>query len=129
MLAVLWIGHWTLLCILTHAPVQISAPIVRRGEDKFVHFLLYFFLTLFGGLRIQRLQQDRMRRRLLLWGIFYLAFAVADEWTQQYVGRMPSVNDWLADAIGVAMATWFLVARWRRIGNEHLVGIPAERSL
>lgn len=129
MFAVLWIGHWTLLCILTHAPVQISAPIVRRGEDKLVHFLLYFFLTLFGGLRIQRLQQDQMRRRLLLWSLFYLAFAVADEWTQQFVGRTPSVNDWLADAIGVAMATWFLDARWRRTEKYQFPAVSTGQSL
>lgn len=125
----LWVGHWTLLCILTHAPVQISAPIVRRGEDKLVHFLLYFFLTLLSGLRIQRLRQDRMRHRLLKWALFYLVFAIVDEWTQQFVGRTPSVYDWLADALGIALATWFLVARWRRTENQQTPAIPSARLL
>ncbi len=114
----LWFGHWTILCILTHAPVQISAPVVRRGEDKLVHFLLYFFLTLLGGLRIQRLRQSHMPRRLISWGCFYLAFAIADEWTQQFVRRTPSIYDWLADATGVAVATAYLIARWRRTENQ-----------
>lgn len=118
LLAVLWIGHWTILCILTHAPVQISAPVVRRGEDKLVHFVLYFFLTLLGGLRIQRLRQSRMLSRLISWGFFYLAFAVADEWTQQFVRRTPSIYDWLADATGVAVATAYLIARWHRTENQ-----------
>ena len=114
MLAMLWIGHWVVLCIITHAPVQISTPVVRRGEDKLVHFLLYFFLTLLGGLRVLRQGQQMFPGRLLFWATFYLCFAVVDEWTQQFVRRSPSLYDWMADAIGVILATWFLAARWRR---------------
>lgn len=114
-LGILWIGHWVLVLVVTHAPVTVSPAIVRRGEDKLIHFLLYFFLAMLGGWRVLRRSVPGVEGRLIGWAAVYMVFAALDEWTQRFVGRTPSVYDWLADACGVILATVFLMARRRRL--------------
>jgi VanZ family protein len=47
---------------------------------------------------------------VLAW-VICACYGVTDEWHQRYVpGRFPSVDDWVADALGAAAAVIGLVA-------------------
>ena len=75
-------------------------PIVALAvHDKPVHFVLYFVL----GLTLAWAREKSVHR-LPHWGVVGLGFAygAVDELHQAFVpNRMPSVSDWVADALGV----------------------------
>jgi VanZ family protein len=99
---------------MTHVPIPRGARL-PPGGDKVIHFVAYFVLTLLGG----RAAMGRRRSVTLAWAvgwaIVYAAYGVADEVIQGFVGRTPALDDWLADACGVAAATAILVMYGRRV--------------
>ncbi|MEA2711738.1 MAG: hypothetical protein QOF78_4339 [Phycisphaerales bacterium] len=105
--AALWLG----LFVLTHTPIALPVKII--SSDKTAHFLGYAILggALYASLRIAG-RRDVMLTVLVI-GLMYGA---VDEWLQIPVGRSCELNDWFADAAGIAVAVTIceLVARWRK---------------
>jgi len=109
-----WFAYWAALFALTHVPKLGRLPSPTRHADKIVHFGLFFLLTLLGYFALSGGAAGRRKRTLLVWSALYLAYAAVDEWTQQFVGRTPSLADWLADATGVSLATVVILCSGRK---------------
>ena len=103
-------AFWAGLCVLTHTPVALPTVIVR--SDKTGHFIGYLVLAtaLFASLRLAGRREPMLA--VLAIG---LAYGVLDELLQIPVGRSCELNDWFADAAGVAVAVTLggFVTRWR----------------
>ena len=109
----IWLGtaaYWLGLFILTHLPEPPRLIIV--STDKSAHFFGYLALgtAIFASLRVAG-----RRDPILLVLIIGLAYGAIDEWLQIPVGRSCELNDWFADAAGIAVAVtlYALLARWR----------------
>lgn len=107
----MWIAYWGAAFLLTHAPLGgLRGPGVP-GADKIIHFCLYFGLA-WLGVRATRPAQDGLRFRSAIgWALVFLVYGALDEWLQGFVGRTPSVYDWLADVAGIVVATIWQTAR------------------
>ena len=109
----IWLGtaaYWLGLFILTHLPQP--PPLIIVSTDKSAHFLGYLALgiAIFASLRVAG-----PRDPMLVVLIVGLAYGAIDEWLQIPVGRSCELNDWFADAAGIAIAATActLLARWR----------------
>lgn len=109
----LWIGYWLGMFVVMHVPIVPRGAMAVQHGDKVTHFVLYFLLTWLGA-RYWRARGRRMSVGVLLgWAAVYTAYAAADEWLQQFVGRTTSMSDWVADVTGVVVATAILALRHR----------------
>ncbi|MDO8631802.1 MAG: VanZ family protein, partial [Phycisphaerales bacterium] len=109
-----WLGFWGLLVLLTHVPLT-HGPSTRIPHlDKIAHFGLYFGLALLGAVRLVACERILRVRKLVLWGVLYAVYGVMDELTQPWARRTADVEDWLADAFGIAAATWLAILWLRR---------------
>jgi VanZ family protein len=113
LLRAIWLGtaaYWLGLFILTHLPEP--PPLIIVKTDKSAHFLGYLALgtAIFACLRIAG-RRDPMLMVLMIG----LAYGAIDEWLQIPVGRSCELNDWFADAAGIALAATLctLFTRWR----------------
>jgi len=104
----LWIAYWALLAVLTHWPAPEGFRWPIKGGDRIVHVLIFFSLTLLGG-RAIHLRGKLNARTVVAWGCVYSIYAVLDEATQPWFRRTASVNDWLADLLGVLLASSILL--------------------
>jgi VanZ family protein len=104
--ALLWVGLFT----LTHMRIPLKPIVV--SDDKTGHFLGYLALgfALFASLRVAG-RRDPMLAVLIIG----MAYGALDEQTQKLVGRTCDLNDWFADAAGIALAVTIatLITRWR----------------
>ncbi len=103
-------AYWISLFCLTHLPrLELQGV---PGEDKTAHVLAYAVLALllwqFFAARGRPLGDWFVVK---VWGAV-AAYAVFDEWTQQFVGRSPELGDWLADMAGATAV--LAVLEWRR---------------
>ena len=95
------------MAVLTHLPLDRYIPEEQKKVlqflDKPEHFIAYFVLT---GLLGCSLSVTYPRRRRLAWLAVpvALAYGAADEWTQAWVNRTCSLNDWIANATGTFAA-------------------------
>ena len=110
---VVWIGYWVVLFGLTHRPFTGGVGLPIAGADKVIHFALYFVLTMLGGRYLAASGRVLNLRLLIAWACVYAAYGALDEWLQQFVARTPSWGDWLADAVGIILATVVLARRRR----------------
>ncbi len=102
--------YWLALLIGTHLPQETPlVPVVR--SDKLAHLTAFAVLAWLLAATWQ-FSAGRLSAAHLRWLWIAIAiYAVADEWTQQFVGRQASAADWLADMAGVLIGlAWF---RWR----------------
>lgn len=113
-LRALWIGYWVFIFVLTHVPVPPNLPPMKNNWDKIVHFFMYLGLVLLGGQRVLRRQGARAVNVFVLWAVGYALYGAFDEWSQPFVRRTMSFNDWLADAAGIVAATALLILWSRR---------------
>jgi VanZ family protein len=99
-----------LLIALTSWP---NPPVPQVGQgDKLVHVLLYGILAWLVARAAPRVTASPGPAAAALLGL--LAFAAVDEWHQGLVpGRSASAADWVADAMGVALALLLFAARRR----------------
>jgi VanZ family protein len=93
--------YWLILLVGTHLPQK--TPLLPKDRvDKFVHAAAFAALALLCVATWER-TTARLKPRHLLWIWIAIAlYAAVDEWTQTFVGRHASAQDWLADAIGAA---------------------------
>jgi len=123
-----WIALWIGMFVATHIPVRAIGVLHFRHADKLVHAGLYALLTILGGRRLKMSGRSVATRSLLSWGGVYAAYGVLDEWLQSYVGRSMSFSDWLADVVGISIATAWLL-RARRATELSELAPPSERSV
>jgi VanZ family protein len=93
--------YWLILLVGTHVPQK--TPLLPKDRvDKFVHAVAFAALALLCAATWER-TTARLKPRHLLWIWIAIAlYAAVDEWTQTFVGRHASAQDWLADVIGAA---------------------------
>ena len=112
--------YWLILALLTHLP-PVSLP-TRRVGDKLEHVIGYFILGVLLFLSLRCVGFRVARAMLCTFGVA-LVYGGIDELTQPLVGRICSILDWYADAIGAAIAM-FVVA----LGSLALSRTPARRG-
>jgi VanZ family protein len=97
-----------LLLVLTHIPQDMIPSTLRKGGiDKLEHALAYGVITLLFLISIRT--SLTIRSALLL--VLVVSFiGVFDEITQTFVNRTASVNDFIADIIGILCVLLFSTA-------------------
>lgn len=91
--------------VATHVPMPSGRGFRIKHADKVVHFVMFFLLTWIGGRRLRASTGIMAGGALVGWAIVYGGYAAFDEWLQQWVGRSMTLGDWVADALGVAVAS------------------------
>lgn len=106
-----WFTYVVVLTTLTHLPKSTVGRFPIRIWDKLSHTLAYALLGWLSwwtfALRPTAPSHAEAQRRSL-WRVALgfaalLLFAAADEYTQGWVGRDPSLTDWMANAIGIVL--------------------------
>ena len=115
-------GYWVLIATLTHLPPK-DLPHLSV-DDKLQHFLAYAGLAGVLGMALWVTFPARRTLPFLVFGVALLYGAI-DEYTQQFVGRTPELDDWLADAAGAAAGV--LPAAILQRVFEHKFRKPARR--
>ena len=87
-------------------PASQIPPAVARANDKLLHFLTFFILTLFGFRAFSYSSFNSVRRwgecKTISFSLFYGAYL---EWAQRSVpGREMSFADFVADSFGTFAA-------------------------
>jgi VanZ family protein len=115
----LWTGLWllwmVLLSVASHVPGDLT-PQTFDGADKVFHIAVYFVLGVLGVGAVARLRAD-WPRPLVGSGALVVGalFGALDEYHQSFVvGRQMSMQDWLTDLLGLALAV--ILARAARGG-------------
>lgn len=100
------------LAIATHWPgVTIEGPIER--PDLVIHLVAFSIWTLLLGFS-RLLGEPRRARTLLVVALVASAYAGLDEFTQRYVNRTSSWDDYLANLSGIGAGIVLLALRIRR---------------
>ena len=113
---VLWVAWAVAIAAASHVPGDATPALPFEGADKAVHVAVYFVLGVLGVGAVARLRRDWPRPLVgsaaLVVGALYGAL---DEYHQSFVaGRHMSMEDWLTDLLGLALAV--IVARAARGG-------------
>jgi VanZ family protein len=120
------IACWVVLAVLTHIPLDRYIPEKQKQWlqflDKPEHFVAYFVLATLLGCS---LAATYPRRPHVVWLTvpIVLAYGAVDEWTQAWVNRTCSLNDWFANAVGTLMAV-VPILFFRRFVRRRAVGGP-----
>jgi VanZ family protein len=109
----IWIGtalYWLAAFILTHTPSAIPLPGVQ--SDKTGHLIGYFVL---GTFLYASLRAAGWRHAVLWVLVIGMIYGAIDEQSQRLVNRSCELQDWCADAAGLALAAAAagLVTLWR----------------
>lgn len=111
-----WLGWMALIALSSHIPGDQVGRLPFEGADKAVHIAVYFVLGVLGVGAVARLQRHWPRPLLGSAALVVGAlFGAADEYHQSFVpGRQQSMEDWLTDLLGLALAV--IIARAARGG-------------
>ena len=109
----LWLGYWLGLFIVMHVPVDRLRPLRFNNADKIIHLVLYFLLVWLGGRYLFVAGRAVSIAKLVGYAVIYGLYAAFEEWLQKYTHRTMSFADWLADAVGICLATLLLALRRR----------------
>lgn len=101
----------------THVPVDVET-IAPESSDKLIHTLAYAGLTLLLATTWELSVGRLNARHLTLAWLVVALYAVFDEITQNLVGRVCDVRDWLADATGAAIGLLLFVALRRALAHR-----------
>lgn len=117
-------AYWIFLYGVTHFPkLSLRGPI--EHPDLYSHFLAFALLA-FLAWRFMETLRPIGRRFVWIVGTILFAYAAFDEWSQQFVGRSPTLFDLLADMGGVATALAALeFARRRRAAGASSSALPS----
>jgi VanZ family protein len=126
LLAIVFLAlYWLLLFVGTHLPLSLD-PIRTRpntNDDKVAHVLAFaglaFLLCTTGAI------DGRFRGRLVPNVLLIcVAYAVADEWSQQFIpGRESTFKDWIADMLGTGIG----LSAFLLFGEPLLAALPRSR--
>lgn len=111
-------GYWLAALVATHTPADRLAEI--HASDKLAHFAGYAVLAGLFWLTL-RSRGVAAPVRVVVLAPTLAAYGMADEVSQAWVNRHPSVADWAFDILGVAaaisvMEAWAALGRARRTG-------------
>jgi VanZ family protein len=95
-------GYWLTLFVATHVPHDFPAVPPDR-VDKLVHVAVFAVLGWLLATAWQRSAGRLTARHFLAAWLVIVLYAAADEFSQPWVGRVCSLGDWLADAVGAAV--------------------------
>ena len=109
----LWLGYWLGLFIVMHVPVSGLRRLSFNNADKIIHLVLYFLLVWLGGRYFFVAGRTVSIAKLICFAGIYGLYAAFEEWSQQFVGRTMSLDDWLTDAAGITLATLLLALQRR----------------
>jgi hypothetical protein len=109
----LWLGYWLGLFIIMHVPVSGLRRLSFNNVDKIIHLVLYFLLVWLGGRYMFVAGRAVPIAKLVGYAAIYGLYAAFEEWSQQFVGRTMSLDDWLTDAAGITLATLLLALQRR----------------
>ncbi|MEF8793979.1 VanZ family protein [Thiohalorhabdus sp.] len=113
-----WAGLWVLWMVLialtSHIPGELAPRAPFEGADKVGHIAAYFVLGVLGAGAVARIRPDWPRPVVGSMALVVGAlFGALDEFHQSFVpGRRMSMEDWLTDLLGLALAV--IVARAAR---------------
>jgi putative peptidoglycan lipid II flippase len=99
-------GYWSALFAATHLPQfhLDNEPVVGIQPDKAIHVVAFALLTyLLAAARVPAGRHARLAVVILAAIVTVVVYAPLDEWTQTFVGRTASLEDLLADLVGVAL--------------------------
>ena len=98
LLAVYWIG----IFVLTHIPIP-QVVYEAKVSDKTLHFVAYLIFTFLLCSAVSPNKKINWRKKTIWWLVLVMvAYAVIDEWLQQYIGRSTDLTDFFANMKGVA---------------------------
>jgi VanZ family protein len=100
---------------LSHQPDLPEPP--GHIPDWAAHMLEYGFFTctLVFGLTRGFTPSLRTRSRVFAAVLIASLYGISDEFHQSFVGRDPTVRDWLADTLGASLMAALLLALWWRM--------------
>ncbi|MFQ5791219.1 MAG: VanZ family protein [Acidobacteriota bacterium] len=92
-----------------------TPEILEKAPDYVLHFLGYAFLAVLSVRALARGLSGPLENRSLFYSLLLsLTYAASDEWHQSFVpGRVASLADLLADALGIVAAAAVLFVVWR----------------
>lgn len=114
----LWVGLWilwmALIAVSSHIPGEMMPRMPFEDADKAAHIAVYLVLGVLGVGAVARLRPDWPRPLVGSTALVVGAvFGALDELHQSYVpGRNMSMEDWLTNLLGLALAV--IVARAAR---------------
>jgi VanZ family protein len=103
--------YWLLLLVATHLPRE-TPLLPRERTDKIVHLAAFAALAMLSAATWQQTSGHLTPARLASIWIAITLYAALDEWTQPFVGRHGSIQDWLADGMGAALG--LILFAWLR---------------
>lgn len=108
-LAILW------LTLAPH-PLPSNKLHLFRGADKVVHAIMFCALTFAALFDISRWTFKMKLRTMFLTAFVVLIFAYLDEAAQTHMklGRRGDLYDFIADAVGIFLATWLIMLCYYR---------------
>jgi VanZ family protein len=103
----LFIAYCIFLYLVFTLPLDQIPPAVAQANDKLLHFLDFFILTLLGFRTFSQSSFPFLSQKARIHSvIFSIAYAVFLEWSQEGVpGRAASLTDGLADTLGTFAAS------------------------
>lgn len=119
-------AYWIFLALMTHLP-RPQIPGAIPYQDKWLH-LLAFGVLAFLGLRFRQSWKSPPSAGLR-WkaAVVLIAYATADELTQQFVGRQTAWSDWIANTAGIVsvlVVTYSLERRRAAAAGTRVVPAP-----
>lgn len=112
-----WLVCWAGAFVLTHVPIAPRESTRLPHLDKALHAAMYFVICYLGGLSLAARGRVNLST-LLTWALVYAVYGVVDEWTQPWFGRGADFMDWVANVVGIGLATAMLSARRARASNS-----------
>jgi len=110
-------AYWLSLFCLTHLP-KLEMPVRFRGGDKLAHVAAFGLLAFLFWRFAETLRRPLSARFAWIAGGCLAAYAAADEYLQQFVGRSADVVDWLCDLIAIGLVLAGLECCRRRHLNQ-----------
>ncbi|WP_437187072.1 VanZ family protein [Planctomicrobium sp. SH668] len=118
------------LFIATHIPVPLLIEDVVSLFDKAIHAGAFFVFATLVILAFCLGPKPQTPSYRLLFGL--LGYAALDEYLQGFVNRVPDLNDWIADAVGITVSfflTSFLLRRLQFKLTESEAAIGSQQPL
>lgn len=103
---ILW---WGIMFVVTTIPSSAVPHEALFGFDKVIHTFMYCGLTLLFVRYLLYCKKYSFVKSLRISVLVILIYGVFDELHQPLVGRVASVADYLADAVGVFLASLVLM--------------------
>ena len=115
----IWLTYWAFLFLVTHMPVGAPREMPVPHADKAGHVAAFFLLGWLATRAVREIRVGFSTSNAFFLMMVFAAYAAADEWSQRFVGRNPSLADWAADVTGVAASLcWGLWRSGRAIGAQ-----------